>query len=206
MPLTDGYGQNIPYPTLTDKPNAQTLGQGIVDGVTPKLIMSFPSAVNRGATIKKPLAGMVTWIKDIAELQLFDGAAWVTVAAGTSTWKTLPLASGYTHNGNDNGTAQYRVVNLFGEPTLMFRGGLNVAYNAAGGAIANNGTVTSSALPIGARPTTRRTITAACSVYKSDLGSLKVDLNTNGHIVIVGTNTTDVKPPWVSLNGVFCSL
>lgn len=76
MPITDSYGQNITYPTLADKPNAQTLGQGIVDGLTPKVIMNFASAVVRGATITSPKAGMVTWLVDVARLEFYDGTAW----------------------------------------------------------------------------------------------------------------------------------
>lgn len=76
MPITDSYGQNITYPTLADKPNAQTLGKGIVDGLTPKTVMYFASAVVRGATITAPQAGMITWLKDVERLEFFDGHSW----------------------------------------------------------------------------------------------------------------------------------
>lgn len=206
MPLTDSYGQNVAYPTLTDKPNAQTLGQGIVEGLTPKSVMNFASAVVRGATITSPKAGMVTWLSDVGRLEVYDGTAWVTVAAGTSTWKTVALVSGFTHDGNDNGTVQYRVVNLFGEQTIMFRGGLGCQYTGTGGGIANNGVFNSVALPVEARPSNRRTIAVACSVASSARATIKLDINTNGNLGIVGTNTSDTKPPWVSLNGTFASL
>lgn len=76
MPITDSYGQNVSYPTLADKPNAQSLGQGIVDGLTPKVIMTFASAVVRGATISAPKAGMVSWLADVGRLEFYDGVAW----------------------------------------------------------------------------------------------------------------------------------
>ncbi len=203
MPLTDGYGQNITYPTLTDKPNAQTLGQGIVDGLTPRSVMRFASAGVRGGTITVPVEGMMTWLQDVNLLQVFDGSAWVTVAAGTSIWTNISLASGFTDNGNSNGTAQYRVVNLFGEPSIMLRGGLNVTYTS--GNIANGGIINSTALPSSARPSTLRTIPVACSAVSSTIASLKLDIQTDGYLKIVGTGGADL-PPWVSLNGVICSL
>lgn len=205
MPLTDSFGQNIPYPTLTDKPNAQTLGQGIVENIVPKTVMTFPSAVVRGATLKTPIAGMFTYVKDVARLELFDGDAWVTVAAGTSTWKTISLASGFSHDGNDNGWVQYRLVNLFGEQTLMFRGGLNISYIGPGGSIGNGGNFNSVALPVNCRPSDRRTITLACQ-WTSEQLSIKMDVNTNGNLTLIGTNTSSARPAWVSLNGTFVSL
>ncbi|MBQ1164296.1 hypothetical protein KBZ21_40590, partial [Streptomyces sp. A73] len=42
----------------------------------------------------------------------------------SSSWTTISLASGYSHDGNNNGTCQYRLVNFFGEVSLMFRGGV----------------------------------------------------------------------------------
>ncbi|MGW6754535.1 hypothetical protein [Streptomyces sp. NPDC055006] len=203
MPLTDSYGQNIPYPTLTDKPNAQTLGQGIVEALTPQSNMRFASAVVRGATIATPQAGMVTWLKDVARLEVFDGTSWVTVAAGTSTWKTVPLASGWSHDGNSNGNWQYRVVNLFGQMTIMFRGAIKK--DSWSGTVQPDYVLTSSALPVDARAQTLRTINVPCSDAGSTRISLKLDLQTDGHLHLYGTSSVD-KPTWVGFNGTFCSL
>lgn len=60
MALTDQYGQNVPYSTMTDQANAQTLGQNLVENIVPRTIMRFPSANVRGATIKKPVEGMAS--------------------------------------------------------------------------------------------------------------------------------------------------
>lgn len=203
MPLTDSYGQGVVYPTLTDKPNAQTLGQGIVEGLTPKVVMTFASAVGRGATIKKPVPGMVTWLKDVGRLEVYDGSAWVAFGYGSNTWRNIGLAVGFVGNGNGNGTPQYRVVNLFGEPSIMLRGGIEINYR--NGLIQNNGQINTLALPANARPDARRTVTVACSATTSVVTSLKLDINTNGTLVLVGTGGNNL-PPWVSLNGVVCSL
>jgi len=203
MPLTDSYGQGVTYPTLTDKPNAQTLGQGIVDGLTPKVVMTFASAVVRGATVKKPAAGMVTWLKDVGRLEVYDGSGWVSFGYGTNTWKTISLASGFTANGNNNGTPQYRIVTLFGEDTIMLRGGVNLTYT--GTTIKNGGVINSTMLPASARPATLRTVPVACSAASATVTSLKLDIKTTGELTIVGTGPKDL-PPWVSLNGVICSL
>mgnify|MGYP001027606449 CR=1 FL=1 len=203
MPLTDSYGQGITYPTLTDKPNAQTLGQGIVDGVTPKVVMSFASAVVRGATIKKPVAGMVTWLKDVGRLEVYDGSAWSVVTAGTSTWKTItPSPPTYSHNGNNQGTFSYRVVNLFGEMGLMFRGGLNISYINKD--VATN-ILNFNQLPVTARPSSLRTLLVPCSDVSSARITLKMDVTTDGYLKLYGIQS-DTNPPWVGFNGVFCSL
>ncbi|WP_239116065.1 DUF2793 domain-containing protein [Streptomyces sp. SID8499] len=180
------------------------MGQGIVDGLTPRSVMRFPSASVRGATIKTPVAGMVAWLDDVKRLEVYDGTAWVSFAFGTNAWKNISLASGFTANGNANGTPQYRVVNMFGEATIMLRGGIDVTYDANG--IKNGGVINSVMLPVDARPSYRRSLVAACSVGASESAAVKVDINTNGSIAIVGTNKTDIKPAWVSLNGLFASL
>ncbi|WP_405560676.1 hypothetical protein [Streptomyces sp. NBC_01180] len=98
MPLTDARGQNIPYSTMQDKPNAQTLGQGIVNGVVDKLVMPYNSATVRGASIPVPTAGMVTYLKDVKLLQVYDGAAWVTVLSSPVTpltWVNVTMPSAY---------------------------------------------------------------------------------------------------------------
>lgn len=209
MPATDAYNQNIQYSLLSDVPNGQSLGQEIVTGIVPQIVLHFASSAARAAALvgtSAPVAGMVSWLNDQAVLQVYDGTAWTTVAASSSTWANVPLQSGYTNNGNNNGTFQYRVVNLFGEPTIMFRGGVSIAYTDSGGAIANGGIINSSALPTSARPSTLRTMAAPCSVGSSSSASVKLDCQTDGFLRIVGTNTSDVKPPWVAFNGLYASL
>jgi hypothetical protein len=203
VPLTDTYGQNIPYPTLTDKPNAQSLAEGLVTNMTPKLVMTFASAVTRGATINKPLEGMVTWLKDANRLEVYDGTAWVSFASGTNKWQNVSLASGWTNNGNAQGNFQYRVVNLFGEDTIMFRGG--ISRSSYPGTIPSYFELNTSALPTSARPASLRTIVVPCSDVSSDRITLKLDITIDGWLRLYGASAT-AKPPWVGFNGCFTSL
>lgn len=202
MPLTDSYAQNVPYPTLTDKPNAQTMGQGIVEGVIPRTVMRFPSAVVRGATIAVPQAGMVTWLKDVGRLEVFDGESWSVITAGKSTWKTITPNIGFSQNGNDQGTFAYRVINLFGEMGIMFRGGLTINY--VGGQFLQSKLNTFD-LPVEARPSSLRTLVIPCSDVSSERVTLKLDVKANGELILYGIQT-GTKPPWIGFNGVFCAL
>lgn len=210
MPTPDAFGQGIPLPSLTDAPDGPKALADLAAGLLPRAVPKYASASERGATITAPQEGQLAWLRDSNLLTIYDGAAWSVIAAGTQAWTTVSLASGYSHNGNDNGTLQYRTVNLFGEKTLMLRGGLTVTYPGSGGVIANAGVVTSTSLPAAARPTAIRSLTGACSTISSDALSVKIDIRPTGTIEIVGTTTTTAKPriqpPWVSFTGCFCSL
>ncbi|WP_394436308.1 hypothetical protein [Streptomyces sp. SGAir0957] len=210
MPTTDAYGQGISLASLTDAPDIPKAISDLATGLIPRGIMRFASASARGATITSPVEGMAAWLQDVDLLTVYDGSAWVVVGSGTKAWTTVSLASGFTHNGNSNGNLQWRIVNLFGEDTLMLRGGVNVTYSGSPSTIANGGFVTNSALPSAARPTSLRSLTGACSTTNSDVLSVKLDIGTDGRIQIVGTTTSTanprIQPPWVSFNGVFCSL
>ena len=200
---TDDYGQSIVIPALTDSPNAGTIGTGM-NSLVGRTIMRFTSASSRNATIASPVAGMQAWLDTEKLWTGYDGTQWTVMAAGASAWTTFPLATGYSHNGNSNGTCQYRLVNFFGELSVQLRGGLNLTY--PGGSIANGSVFTSSALPTAARPSTLRTTPAACSAVSSSVVSLKIDAQTGGHFLVVGTNGSTDQPPWVSLNGIMYSL
>lgn len=209
---TDSYGQGIPYPTLSDKPNIQTLGQGIVDGIVPQTIMRFPSASVRNATITSPVAGMQTWLDDVTRLEVYDGEAWASVASGRTIWTDLDVNSDYAADGaaidgtgnNDQGHPAYRIVDLFGEPAIMLRGGVGIRYS--NGSPIGGKTITATALPQLARPPHLRTVPAACSSTASVVNSVKLDITTSGDLSIVGIGGSQNQPPWVSLNGVLCSL
>ncbi|MET7795632.1 hypothetical protein [Streptomyces decoyicus] len=210
MPTSDSYGQGVQIQALTDAPNLATLAQNLATGLVPRSNLRYASASARNAAIPAPVAGMVAFLTTEKLLTVYDGTAWVVVAAGTSAWTTIPLASGFSHDGNSNGTAQYRIVNLFGELTVMLQGGLNLTYPGSPGSISNGGIITSSVLPSTARPGSLRTVPAACSAVTSDSLTLKIDAQSDGHLKIVGTTTTTaterITPPWVSLNGLFYSL
>ncbi|MFE1358865.1 hypothetical protein [Streptomyces harbinensis] len=202
MPVSDAYGQGVTWLDNSDSPDLRVMGDGLGNPLVARSNMRFASASQRDATITSPVAGMEAWLADVKLKTLYDGAAWVVQGTGTSLWTTLSLASGYTHNGNSNGTAQYRVVNLFGERAIMLRGGVNVVYT--GGQMSNDGNILSSVLPAAARPSTVRTTGAACSVSTSSISSVKLDAQPNGQLRFVGKGGS--TPPWVSLNGIFYSL
>lgn len=93
--LNDSYGQGVPYPTLFDKPNAQTLGQGIVENLTPRSVMRFPSAAVRGATLSSPVAGMVTYLADVGRLEFYSGTAWLPQSKLLMDWTPLTALGTY---------------------------------------------------------------------------------------------------------------
>lgn len=204
MPTTDDYGQGVKIAALTDAPNGQTLASDIVNQLVPRTIMRFQSASERNATLT-PEGGMMAWLETEELLTLFDDgvAEWTVVAAGSQKWTNLPLASGWSHDGNSNGNAQYRVVNFFGEPSIMLRGAIGRSSYPA--TVPGNFVITSVPLPPEARPTTLRTINVPCSDVNSSRISLKLDLRVDGHLQIFGTGES-VQPPWIGFNGTFCSL
>jgi hypothetical protein len=202
MPSVDSYGQGINLASLTDAPDLPRAVRDLADGLIPRSAMRFASAATRNATITAPQEGMLAWLQDTNLLTLYDGTQWMVLAAGAQAWTTPTLASGYGHNGNANGNIQYRLVNLFGEATVMWRGGMTVTYSSD--SPVNGGNFLSTALPAAVRPTSLRTVTAACSAVSSESLSVKVDFQPDGGVRIVTQG--GVTPPWVSLNNVMYSL
>lgn len=113
-------------------------------------------------------------------------------------WQTPSLAAGYTENGNTNGTVKYRVVNFLGYNQVQWMGGLNLTY--PGSSLANSSQPFASVLNPAAQPSSLRSLPAACSTSTSTTQSLKFDTSTTGLCTIVGTNTSTIQPPWISLN------
>ncbi|MEU4154708.1 hypothetical protein [Streptomyces antimycoticus] len=202
MPVPDDYGQGIQIASLTDAPDAEKLAKEIANGLAQRGVMSFASASARGATLSPPTEGMLTWIRDADRLDLYDGSAWVTVSVGSRTWTTVPLASGWTQNGNSQGTFQYRIVNFAGEDTIMFRGGIG---RTSYGPLPDYYQLNTTQLPASARPSTLRTITVPCSDINSERITLKLDVTTDGWLRLYGIQAR-VLPPWVGFNGTFASL
>jgi hypothetical protein len=206
VPTPDDYGQGINIASLTDAPDASKLAKDIVNAIAQRSILRFPSAITRGATLagaSGPVEGMLTWLQDVNRLDLYDGSAWVAVSVGQSTWKTITPASPWTQNGNNNGTFQYRILNISGEESLQFRGALgrsSYPTSPAGSYVVNN-----TALPSAARPSTLRTVLMPCSDVSSDRIALKLDVRTDGYLEVFGFGST-VKPPWIGFNGVTVSL
>ncbi|MFF8589929.1 hypothetical protein ACF061_00575 [Streptomyces sp. NPDC015220] len=206
MPTPDSYGQGIGLWQMTDAPSIPDAIALFAKGVLPRLTLTFASASARGATLVKdatPIPGMMTWLTDVGRLDMWDGTTWVTVSVGNRAWTTVPLASGWAHNGSDNGTFQYRLVNEAGAEIIQFRGGISRASYPS--PVPGSWTLTSTPLPSSARPSTKRTVSVPCSDVNSVRISLKMDVQADGHLSLWGTQA-DTKPPWVAFNGVFASL
>jgi hypothetical protein len=205
VPTTDNYGQGISLSSMTDAPNIPDAIKALADGVIPRGVLRFASASTRGATLVgafAPVDGMFTLLQDVKRLDVRLNGAWVAVSVGASTWTTITPASGYTQNGNSNGTFQYRLLNISGEESLQLRGGLARTYS---GTPVINSVVNATALPSAVRPSTRRTVLIACSDSNSDRLALKMDVRTDGFLEVFGFGAT-AKPPWLSFNGVTLSL
>ena len=207
MPDQDDYGQGILVGNLDDAPDYGKLAHDLADGLVPRSVLRYQSASTRNATVTSPQAGMMAWLETERQLTHYDGTAWVVLSAGTSSWTTIPLASGFAPNGNSNGTPQYRVVNEFGERTLQLRGAVSVTYS--GTQIPNNAVVNTTALPENARPGSLRTITIPCSDVNSFRITLKLDIQPQGWLKIYGTGSGSegtATPTWIGFNGCYVSL
>lgn len=213
MPTTDDYGQGISIASLTDAPDADKLATDIVNAIAQRSAMRFSSSSARGATLTSPVEGMVSWLQDVNRLEVYDGAGWITIAAGTTGWVNVPVttADGWStfadsDNNNHQGTWQYRVVYMFGQQTIMFRGGIGrifpVSYTPPGSGYYQ---LTSTPLPTDARPTQLRTLVVPCSDINSDRITLKLDVRTDGHLRLYGV-ISGSTPPWVGFNGVSTAL
>jgi hypothetical protein len=201
VPISDAFAQEITSLDYGEPPDLKVMGEGLLR-MAGQTVMRFATATERNAVLTSPVGGMTAWLIAEKLLTVYDGTAWVAVAAGTQAWSTPTLRTGYTGNGNTNGTPQYRLVNWFGEQVVMWKGGLNVTYS--GGSPVGGGNFLNSVLPANSRPTAMRTITAACSAVSSTSLSVKVDFNPDGTTQIV--TQSGVNPPWISLNNVMYSL
>ncbi|MFP8944690.1 hypothetical protein ACLIYM_25105 [Streptomyces fenghuangensis] len=203
MPTTDDYGQGVQLAALTDPPDAAKLARDLADGILPRSVLRFTDAAERNATLASPADGMVAYLENEQLLTVRIGGTWVQIGSSVSAWKTISLVSGFAHNGNSNGTVQYRIVNDFGVTSIQLRGALSVTYSPS---IPNSGVFTASPLPTAARPTSLRTVVIPCSDVNSDRITLKLDAKTSGHLEIFGTNSTTNRPIWIGFNGVSYSL
>lgn len=203
MPTTDDYGQGIGIASLTDAPDADKLASDIVNAIAQRSVMRFASASTRGATLTSPVEGMLAWLQDVNRLDLYDGSSWVAVSTGTSAWTTISLESGFTQNGNSNGTLQYRLLNISGEESLQLRGAVN--RTSYPGSPPSSYVINSTALPAAVRPSTLRSVLVPCSDTNSDRIALKLDVRTDGYLEVIGFGTA-TKPPWIGFNGTLVSL
>ncbi len=73
----------IPYPELTDIPNAQSAFQALALALDTKVIPRFATAAARSVAITSPVAGMVTYRADAAApgFEYWNGSAWTGLVA-----------------------------------------------------------------------------------------------------------------------------
>ncbi|MHC3427167.1 hypothetical protein [Streptomyces sp. DT18] len=79
MPNTDPWGQGVQLMSNTDAPDIPKAVSDLAAGTIPKGVLSFASASARGATLagaQAPFSGMLTWLRDVRRLDLYDGGTW----------------------------------------------------------------------------------------------------------------------------------
>lgn len=104
---TDKYGQGVTYPPRTDPPDAEIIGEQIVDGLMPFGVMRFDSASGRTANLtggQAPVDGMATYLGAEERFEGRAGGAWVALTPGP--WIPIPFASGYEAQ---SGSPAYRI-------------------------------------------------------------------------------------------------
>ncbi|MFF7408696.1 hypothetical protein [Streptomyces lydicus] len=136
----------------------------------------------------------VPTVGDRVEILKTSGG-WVCVGAlvaatPTPQWVSITPGTGFTNNGNSNGTLQYRILNLHGSTHVEWCGGVSWATS---GSPPNSGLVCT--VPVNARPLSNRSLSAAAG---SDV--VKVDFRTDGTVTIVQRNPSTLST-WCSLNG-----
>ncbi|USC17045.1 hypothetical protein [Rhodococcus sp. 11-3] len=101
-----------------------------------------------------------------------------TGSGSANGWTQMTLGSGFSHNGNANGNAEFRRVVDNGDLKLQLRGG-----------VAISGTqITVCVLPVGFRPTVKRSLLVARNI---DGGSVvaQIDVYTDGTVMLIGATT-----------------
>ncbi|GAB7187143.1 hypothetical protein ATKI12_6974 [Kitasatospora sp. Ki12] len=88
MPGTDSFQQGLPYPRLSDAPNAESAGSSLVNAIAPKANMRFSDASARNAAIPSPVAGMECWLVAEGRKEIYSGTAW-QAHEPTGTWSTF---------------------------------------------------------------------------------------------------------------------
>ncbi|MFE6493412.1 hypothetical protein [Streptomyces sp. NPDC057748] len=105
MPKNDSYGQNVPYPVLSDAPNIETAFQAAVNGLVALSVLRFANANERAATLVgsyAPRPGMITYLiaEDRWEARQVNGS-WLLLSDGP--WQPLTFKSGYAAHAGSPG-------------------------------------------------------------------------------------------------------
>jgi len=67
---------NLPYPELTDLPNAQTGFSNLANALDGILIPRYSNASARNLAITSPVAGMMSYLTSEARFERYTGSAW----------------------------------------------------------------------------------------------------------------------------------
>jgi hypothetical protein len=107
MPGTDRYGQNVPYPKLSDTPNIETAMSTLVNGAVGLTNMTFSDANARAAAISSPVRGMETYLIAENRKDIFDGTAWRQIPT-SPTWTSYSGTwSGFASFGSSQQSSRY---------------------------------------------------------------------------------------------------
>ncbi|MFE7513821.1 hypothetical protein ACFU8I_21750 [Streptomyces sp. NPDC057540] len=192
---TDGYGQGITLPALTDTPNI-TLPSEAMNDITGQTVLRFSSASVRGAALvgaAAPVPGMITYLaaEDRYDVRMADGT-WQALTPGP--WVPLTFASGYTAR---TGLPSYRIVNGGVELRGTFQ-------RTTGAPFSKGVTFNVLTLPAAARPTSYRYFIARTEWGADMYGGVEVALD--GTVNVGIPNTTGTAASWMSLDCVRYSL
>jgi hypothetical protein len=196
MPGSDDYGQDVPYPKLSDQPNIEAALSALVNALVPLSNMIFANANERAASLPAPVVGMETFLVAEGRKEYYNGSAWVPLTPGQ--WQPLSFATGYVAN---SGSPSYRVLN--GE--VQFRGTIKLS---SGADLPNAVETLFATVPVGARPVGAPRIFAAAGNFVTSGGvshfTARVGVDTDGLCkFIVPTGST---MEWLSLDGIRYSI
>ncbi|MEU2746681.1 hypothetical protein ABZ613_10315 [Streptomyces collinus] len=125
-----------------------------------------------------------------AGLDRWDGAAWQPLEPSVG-WTAVTLASGFTNNGNAQGTVRYRRITIAGVPFLQLRGGVSWATS---GSIPNSGNLLAAVLPANCRPAALTSLPIAAGGV-----DIKLDAQTSGQLRLISSSGVTT---WAALSGV----
>ncbi|MFI2187999.1 hypothetical protein [Streptomyces sioyaensis] len=168
-------------------------------------LMATVSTVNSDGTVDVTRAGdsypsvrlltgyLIPTVGDSVEI-IKTAGGWVCVGrlqtvTPTPQWVSVSLVSGFTNNGNTNGTVQYRRIVDHGSVFIEWCGGMSWTTS---GSPPNGGQFFT--MPAAARPLSQRSVTAAAGGVPT-----KIDFRTAGECVIVPPSGVTT---WCSVNGV----
>lgn len=139
-----------------------------------------------------------------------NGMIALGAVASSGGWQTASLNAGFTHNGNSNGTLQYRIISDHGTRMVQWRGGVD---RTSGSTICS--------VSDAYAPSSRRSLVTARNAEGNN--EIKVDFQSSGNVDLVGMTTgglnttytaltdhtdhrhtvvtTDIEPVWISLTG-----